>query len=243
MHNNLIIDIGNTTTKCALFKATECIVDKRFTSLSTLVTFIKKKTYKNAIISSVASKKATQFVIKNVKNPIIFESTTPIPIINKYRTPDTLGADRLANVIASNARFKKQNVLVIDAGTCLKFDFINAEAHYLGGAISLGLRMRFKALNTFTANLPLIKNIEKIPLEGRTTNESMQAGCYNGMLAEIKMIVKEYQEKYKNLKVIFTGGDMPFIENIDFPQKNSIFADRLLTLRGLNEIVEYNAYS
>jgi len=235
--------MGNTATKCAIFNGSECLEDKRFTSLSELIEFIEGILYENVIICSVASQKATNFVINNVKKPIIFKHTTTIPITNKYHTPETLGSDRLANVIAANARFKAENVLVIDAGTCLKFDFINKEAQYLGGAISLGLRMRLSALNTFTANLPLIEKIENTPLEGRTTNESMLAGCYNGMIAEIKMIVKEYQEKYNNLKVILTGGDMPFIENIDFSQKNSIFADRLLTLRGLNEIVQHNAHS
>ena len=239
----LIIDAGNTSTKCVVFENGELHKVNSFTSLTLWKRHIDNINYNECIISSVASKKATDFMVQNTKNALLFNSKTPIPISNKYKTPSTLGYDRLANVIAANAIFPNQNSVVIDAGTCLKFDFINDKNEYQGGSISPGLRMRFKALHTFTANLPLIEGIESQELIGRNTNESMISGCLNGMVAEIDNVIEQYKNQYPNLNVILTGGDAEIVEKSDFKQKNSIFANRWLTLKGLNEILQYNVRS
>jgi type III pantothenate kinase len=239
----LIIDAGNTSTKCVLVVNGELQEVKRFTSLTLWKKHIKELEYQACIISSVASKKATEFMVDNTNSAILFSSKTPIPISNGYKTPETLGYDRLANVIAANALYPNQNSLVIDAGTCLKFDFINDNKQYLGGAISPGLSMRFKALHTFTANLPLIEQIESQHLIGKNTTESMISGCLNGMVAEIDNVIEQYRNLYSNLNVILTGGDAEMVEKSGFKQKNSIFANHWLTLNGLNEILQYNVRS
>ncbi len=237
---NLIIDIGNTSTKVAGFKNDLMQWQKTYTSLSSFKNDMSELTIANAIISSVAKAELTNFVKSAIPNSIILNYQLPIPIKNLYKTPQTLGNDRIANVVAGYRLFNDSNTLIIDAGTCLKFDFINNNNEYLGGAISPGLHMRFKALHTLTANLPLIDKFEETDLIGVDTNTSMMSGCYNGLFHEIDATINHYINKYDDLKVILTGGDVSKLEKMDFSQKNSIFADRWLTLKGLNEILKYN---
>jgi type III pantothenate kinase len=238
---NLIVDIGNTSTKVAGFENDEMIWQKTYKSLTNLKNDLDKMIITNAIISSVAREELTNFVKNVVPKSIILNHLLPIPIKNLYKTPKTLGNDRLANAVAGYRLFNDSNTLIIDAGTCLKFDFINKNNEYLGGAIAPGLRMRFNALHTLTANLPLIENFDEVELIGNDTNSSMISGCYNGIINEIEATIVHYTNMYNDLNVILTGGDVSRIEKMDFSQKNSIFADRWLTLKGLNEILKYNA--
>ncbi len=238
---NLVIDIGNTQTKWALFNQKELIHNDVINSLKEVPNIIEKVTFSEVIISSVASQEDTNFVKEIFQKPLVLDYKTPIPIENKYQSPQTLGNDRLANAVGGFLSFPHHNTLIIDAGTCLKFDFINQNKEYLGGAIAPGLNMRFKALHTFTANLPFEENIELKDFVGTNTQESIISGCANGMKNEILQTISQYETKYENLKVIFTGGDITWLENMNLSQKNSIFADRWLTLRGLNEILNYNA--
>lgn len=233
----LIIDIGNTRIKFALFQE-QTLFAFDTGDVSQLKHFIKNKIIKNAIISSVAKSEKIEelLTIHNIRF-VNFSHKTKIPIINKYATPKTLGDDRLANVIGGSILYPNKNVLVIDCGTCLKFDFINQKSEYIGGAISLGLKMRFKALNKFTENLPVIQPKEIDFLEGNSTENSILSGIINGTIAEINGVISQYSAIYESLTIILTGGDANFF---DTKIKSNIFVNSNLTLIGLNEILLYN---
>ncbi len=165
--------------------------------------------------------------------------TTPLPLENLYKTPETLGKDRIAAIVATSINYKGENVLVIDMGTCVTYDFLNANNQYLGGAISPGFEMRFKALNTFTGKLPKVEYKQDTPeLIGNSTKNSILSGVFNGLKHEIQETINQYNLQYNNLKVVLTGGD---IKLFDLEPKNRIFADKFLVLKGLNEILNYNA--
>lgn len=233
----LIIDIGNTRIKFALFKGQTFFV-KGIGNINELKDFCEGKKIKKAIISSVAKSDLIEtFLIKN--NIPFFHLThkTKLPIFNKYATPKTLGDDRLANVVGAKSIYPNQNVLTIDCGTCIKFDLITAKQEYFGGAISPGLVMRFKALNAFTNGLPLITYTKITYLVGNTTNESILSGVINGCIAEIEGITAKYLANYEKLTIILTGGDAKYF---DKELKSNIFAEPNLTLIGLNEILLFN---
>jgi type III pantothenate kinase len=156
---------------------------------------------------------------------------------NAYATPKTLGNDRIALVSAASKLYPSQNVLVIDVGTCITFDIINSENQYLGGAISPGLQMRYRALNTFTENLPLLEPQEEVNLIGNTTMMSMHSGVIFGIISEIDGVISMYKSQYKDLTIILTGGDSVFLCK---RLKNSIFANSNFLLEGLNYILEFN---
>jgi type III pantothenate kinase len=240
---NLIIDLGNTQDKYAVFKD-----DKIIESWKDHITRIsawkrKLKTLpevKLSILSTVYEGNVLTIIRKSLANKLALielSAATPVPINNKYQTPETLGNDRLANVVGATVIFPKQNVLVIDMGTCIKYDFIDKKKNYFGGAISPGFEMRFKALKHFTYQLPLIEPSENFSLTGRSTEESILSGVQNGIIFEINGMINEYEKKHDELKVIITGGDHAFFAN---HLKSSIFAAPNLTLQGLNEILEYN---
>ena len=242
---NLIIDIGNTAIKVAITNNNSEILESstfKISDFQLTINFIQSQSYRKAIISSVGPHFETQEIIKGVKNLIVFDKLTELPFTILYATPHSLGKDRIANAAGAFSRFPNQNTLVIDAGTCLKFDFINDKAEYLGGSISPGLTMRLKALHTFTANLPLLENYTaNQPLIGNDTSSSMLVGSINGMKNEIIRTIEEYQKEFSNLNIILTGGEAHFFENVVISEKNSIFADSFLTLKGLNTILNYNA--
>ncbi|HKL32104.1 MAG TPA: type III pantothenate kinase, partial [Tangfeifania sp.] len=161
----------------------------------------------------------------------------PLPIENLYQTKDTLGKDRIAAVVGAFDLYPNTNVLVIDAGTAITFDIINEQGQYLGGNISPGLEMRFKALNKFTGRLPLVRKNDFDNLYGRTTEEAILAGVQHGIVFETDKAIETFKEFYNNLKVIITGGDAIFF---DKKLKNSFFVHFNLTALGLNRILEHN---
>jgi type III pantothenate kinase len=233
----LIIDIGNTRIKFALFKGQTFLV-KGVGDIADLKVFGEKQNITQAIISSVAKSKTVESFLKENKIPFFhLDSKTSLPITNNYTTPKTLGDDRLANVVGGAFLFPKKSVLTIDCGTCIKFDMVTDSNEYFGGAISPGLIMRFKALNTFTNGLPLIEFKEINYLVGKSSEQSILSGVINGCLAEINGIVDQYSAIYENLTVILTGGDAKYFEN---ELKSNIFAEPNLTLIGLNEILLFN---
>jgi type III pantothenate kinase len=237
---NLVIDLGNTLVKCAVFEDSTMVdffVFKEFDKASASSILAKFKGIRSVILSSVINQSEEVAGFFKHLNFYCFDRNSPLPLKNLYQSPESLGYDRIAGAVAGNNRFPDQNVLIIDAGTCLKFDFVNKDNAYLGGAISPGMNMRYKALHTFTAKLPLISYSEKVEVMGTTTQESITSGVQQGMLEEIKGRITSLREKYNDLQIVATGGDWIYFDK-EF--KNSIFADPYLVLKGLNIILNYN---
>lgn len=238
---NLIVDKGNTKTKIAVFnKTAEIVFIKVFANdkFDTPKSIIKKYEIKNCIICNVSKEQVN--IEKNLFNTFIeFSDKTPTPIINKYQTPETLGLDRLALSVAANEKFPQQDCLIIDAGTCITYDIVTKEKEYLGGAISPGINMRFKALHQQTGKLPLVNyNETDFPtLIGRKTNDALYSGVVNAVLFEMKGFIAAYRKMFPPLNIILTGGDKELFE---MALKNHIFADQNLILKGLNKILNYN---
>lgn len=235
---NLVVDYGNSAAKVGIFDHQNLLQKSAFTSAAELCNFLKQSSAENLIISSV--KEDAQLVVQwaeRTKQKFILDHSLPLPVKNLYATPDTLGVDRLAGVCGAQQLFPFQNCLVIDAGTCITYDFIDKGGSYHGGSISPGLTMRFQAVHTFTAKLPLVSAKENINLIGNSTETSIQSGVVNGLLTEIEGIISRYREKFEGLRVILCGGDSRFFEN---QLKASIFASPELVLIGLNSILIYN---
>ncbi|MBT8325364.1 MAG: type III pantothenate kinase [Winogradskyella sp.] len=239
---NLIIDVGNTLVKFAVFKADEIVYKEEFKHRSFVKHFKNVLNVypdiNNAILSTVGqfNEKYIQLVNKHL-NCIELNANTKLPFNNKYETPKTLGVDRIALVSASVLHFPDQNVLIIDAGTCVTYDFITNDNNYIGGAISPGLSMRYRALNTFTAKLPLLNVQQPKSVVGKTTESSIHSGVVNGIVLEIDGVIDQYKEQFGDLTVILTGGDGKFLSN---QLKNSIFANSNFLLQGLNYILQFN---
>jgi len=238
---NLIIDIGNTRIKNAVFDEGELIHNEIFTDenfLKGTLKIIEKYQCKNAIISSVgAVKKYDLIQLKSKIKLFVLNSETKVPFENKYSTPKTLGVDRIALVSSAVSNFPKKNVLIIDAGTCITYDFVNNEGCYFGGAISPGISMRYRALNKFTKKLPLLEPSNNYNLIGDSTETSIHSGVIFGVISEIDSAVLQYKEKNEDLTVVLTGGDVNFLAN---KLKNGIFANPNFLLKGLNTILTYN---
>jgi type III pantothenate kinase len=239
---NLIIDVGNTLVKLAVFQGNE-LFEKLVINHEDFLKEVKRVLDKypiitNGIISSVGKlNKEDVQVVALMIDLLVLSSDTKQPFENLYKTPKTLGVDRIALVSASVEQFSNSNVLIIDAGTCITYDFINSENQYFGGAISPGIRLRYQSLHNLTANLPLLESKQPELLIGNTTDSSIHSGVVFGVLKEIDGIINEYKEKYSDLTVILTGGDANFLSK---QLKNGIFANSNFLLEGLNFILEYN---
>ncbi len=235
---NLVIDYGNTSAKVGIFDHHKLIKQFVFSSPSDLKKFLENYSAANFIISSVATD-ATEVATwaKSVNRKYILDSELPLPITNRYATPQTLGLDRIAGVCGANQLFPGEHCLVIDAGTCVTYDFLDRTGNFLGGGISPGLMMRFQAVHNFTSKLPLATPVENPVLIGDSTISCIQSGVINGLIAELNGIIGQYQEKFEGLRVILCGGDARFFEN---RLKGSIFAVPELVLSGLNSILIHN---
>lgn len=240
---NLTIDIGNTLSKYAIFDKTKIIECGNITTIenSFFSQVLEHRNISNIIVSSVGnplSKEAIELIKASNVHMIDFDQNTPLPFTNNYKTPQTIGKDRLAAVAGAILLYPKENLLVIDAGTAITYDYINSQGEYLGGNISLGINMRFKALNTFTKRLPLIEPSLEFDLIGKNTQEAIKNGVLNGILHEVDGMITDCISKFAPLRTVFTGGDTYFF---DAKLKNRIFAHSNLVLEGLNSILEYNA--
>ena len=193
-----------------------------------------------AILSSVKAvdKEVLQFFSQNFEYFIELDHLTNLPIENRYETPETLGKDRIAAAVGANEFFPNQNILVIDAGTAITYDLISEKNEFLGGNISPGLQMRFKALNHFTEKLPLVDYSADFKSIGTTTEQAIRAGVQNGILYEMEGAIESFNRNYENLQIVMTGGDSIFF---DKKLNYSIFVHFNLTLIGLNRILEHNA--
>jgi type III pantothenate kinase len=232
---NLVIDFGNTTGKAALFNKDELIEVFKPIRIDEITTIYTKNTVDNVIISSSGiNPKSIQDQFEGKGMILSYKSKLPFKLA--YKTPETLGLDRIAAVAGAFYKFLGSNSLVIDMGTCITYDILVNNVH-LGGGISPGLNMRLKALNTFTANLPLVELNVDVALVGDSTKSAILSGVVNGVKAEIEEIIRMYSDNYGSLQIIICGGDSVFFEN---KLKASIFAAPELVLRGLNGILQYN---
>ncbi len=237
----LILDFGNTFQKAAVFKDNELITLEKFDNinLKQLQLFLMSYTEITSCICSSVIKTSTDII--NWLNEKYFfielSHQTAIPIINKYSTPNTLGKDRLAAAVGAFSLASGHNVLSIDTGTAIKFDFVSKNGEYLGGSISPGLYLRFKALHTFTAKLPLVNYNNVHELIGKDTETSILSGVMNGAIAEINNFIDEYKLRFSGLKIFITGGESIYFERYI---KSHIFAVSNLVLIGLNEILKFN---
>ncbi|WP_299434694.1 type III pantothenate kinase [uncultured Aquimarina sp.] len=239
---NLVIDVGNTSIKIGVFEG-DSIVHKETMEPESFLEVIKKIHHDyplidQALLSSVASiKEKDVSFVKDLFRTMILDHTIHMPFKNLYATPTTLGVDRLALVAAAIHQFPRKDVLIIDAGTCITYDFKNKQGEYLGGAIAPGLRLRYTSLNNFTSKLPLLDLESPKNHIGDTTNQAIHSGVVNGVLYEIKGTIDEYCNTYPDLTVILTGGDAHFLSK---RLKNSIFATSNFLLEGLNHILAFN---
>ena len=238
---NLVIDIGNTVAKLAAFEGKELkevLFDSNRT-LARLPDFCRKYPFDKAIAVTVIDLDAeVERQLAGLPCPLLWlDKDSPLPVANLYETPQTLGYDRMAAVVAAHDRFPGRDLLVIDSGTCITYEFIDAAGRYHGGNISPGMHMRFKALHHLTDHLPLVSAEGRMLLLGKDTETAIRAGVLKGMEYEVEGYIREMKHKYPELLVFLTGGD-DF--SFDASLKSSIFADKFLVLKGLNRILDYN---
>ena len=240
---DLAIDIGNNYTKLAIFENGKLLYSNAWRKFKkeNLKILYKKYPFDRAILADVSGEtfEAEQFIRKHAQY-IKLTHSTPIPITNRYKTPNTLGLDRIAAVAGARAMHPKGNLLVIDAGTCITYEFLNSKDEYFGGGISPGLQIRFKSLKRYTGKLPLLEKQDVDYLIGGSTDESILSGVINGTAAEINGIIDRYKEEFPKLKVVLTGGDGRFFESY---MKSGIFVAPNLVLYGLHKILLHNVPS
>ncbi|TBX70605.1 type III pantothenate kinase [Flavobacterium silvisoli] len=238
----LAIDVGNTRIKAAVFEAN---------TLFDAFIFVKEEFAEKIEIILQQHPKITTMVVASVGNldPSAFSSfekrtkiefishKTKFPFQNLYATPNTLGIDRMVLAAGAVLQFPKQNRLIIDAGTCITYDFVDADDRYLGGAISPGITLRYESLHHFTAKLPLLTKSYPENFIGNSTTESMHSGVVNGVISEIDSFIENYKTRYAKFIIILTGGDADFLAK---RLKNTIFANSNFLLESLNQTFQYN---
>jgi type III pantothenate kinase len=240
---NLIIDIGNTRTKVAVFDK-QVIIEK--ITVEELSQSLLNDIYKTFNIERIILSTVKLDIDKNVislindwgKLFILLSHETKLPIQNHYKTPKTLGQDRIASVIGATHFFPNQHCLVIDAGTCITYDFIDSNETYIGGSISPGLSMRYRAMHEFTASLPLLNKQRLNTFVGYDTVTSMQTGVDYGLSFEIQGFIQKYFTNFGQINVIMTGGDAAYLAAM---LKYEVIVNPNLVLIGLDKILTYNA--
>jgi type III pantothenate kinase len=239
---NLVIDIGNSLTKLAVFDQNRLVNSVQLEDFDQEIILRLKKQYPEldkAILSAVTKHDSTRFQLlrKGFSYFLELSTTTPVPIKNNYRSKATLGIDRLAAAVGATCLFPGKDLLIIDAGTAITYDIVDKEKGFMGGNISPGLRTRFRALHQFTGRLPLLTPDDNWPDIGTTTEEGIQSGVLAGILSEVESVIDRMKSKWPELTIIVTGGDAKFF---DKKLKSSIFVKFQITLLGLNRILEYN---
>jgi len=238
---NLVIDIGNTLQKIAVFNNDDEVYSQSFSFVTKeiLLSVFNQYAIKYSIVSSVV--KPDEQVVELLKTNttmIHYTHQTKLPVTILYKSAASLGLDRIANAVGAATLFPDQNVLSIQTGTCLVFDFVNESKEYLGGSISPGMKMRFEALHEKTKNLPFVKANENSPnFLGTDTFGSLSSGVMNGIGYEIDGFITAYRARFENLIVLLTGGDAVYLQKLI---KNTTFAASNVVLKGLNEIIKFN---
>jgi len=239
---NLVLDIGNSRTKISVFRGSELVklLVRDFPDPEAVKQLIQEfPGADKAIICSTKDypEELMNCLRQEIKFVIEFSHLTPVPVKVLYHTPETLGKDRIAAVTGASLLFPGKDILVIDSGSAITYDFINSSGEYTGGNISPGLNMRFKALHHYTGRLPMVAPDQDYGFWGKDTFSAIRAGVQNGILFEMEGYIGHFKKIYKKMQVIFTGGDVNFFER---KLKNSFFVDSNLVSKGLNRILEYN---
>ncbi|CAI8241146.1 MAG: Type III pantothenate kinase [Flavobacteriaceae bacterium] len=237
----LILDIGNTNIKYALYENDECqhIGVLNSEEDSNFEEIINVHPITHIFYSDVRGRFSNRIstIFPTVKKTSLTTALLKFPFKNNYTTPETLGSDRMALMAAACFKYPKQACLVIDMGSCITYDFIDADAVYYGGSISLGIRMRYEALHKQTARLPELLPRRPESILGQSTEASIHAGVYYGIIAELEYQIDTYADKYSNLKIILTGGDhIRLSKSI----KKPIFAEPNFLLEGMQALLQYN---
>ncbi|WP_207533796.1 type III pantothenate kinase [Desertivirga arenae] len=243
MHN-LIIDIGNSSAKLGLFYNRSIVKTYSFRELGPqqIEEFLEGEKINSSILSTVkAGVENIEAYLSHISRYIRFSTEIEMPVKVHYKTPNTLGLDRLAAVIGANSLYRNKNCLVIDSGTCITYDLVDSDGNYYGGSISPGINMRYKAMNSFTGKLPLVEfNPRFSEKNGSDTKTSMISGVQNGVVYEAYGFIESYSRQYSDIIILLCGGDFNFF---DTQLKNSIFAQNVktvpdLVLIGLNEVIK-----
>lgn len=239
---NLCIDVGNTQVKFGIYDLEGkgiAYLKAPDLAIAFLKTMILKYGIKQAIISSVRieNEEVYLFLEQELDKVLKLSPKVCVPIQSQYETPKTLGNDRLAVAVAATVLYPKEHVLIVDAGTCITYDFVTKESVYMGGSILPGINMRFKALHELTAKLPLIEQEILGTFIGTSTKTSIQTGIMQGVLHELSGFKSQYEQQFGNIRIIVTGGDASYFES---QLKSEIFAQPNLVLIGLNKILDYN---
>lgn len=237
----LTIDVGNSRIKVAVFehnKQLDFYIFKTNEALKKFENIFKKHSNLQKIILSSVGKLDEEAVnyIKNQFPTEIINHKSKFPFINLYTTPETLGIDRMVLAAGATLMFPNQNRLIIDAGTCITYDFVNNNNEYLGGAISPGISIRYKSLNDYTSKLPLLSINEDFKIIGDSTKSAIHSGVINGVIFEIEGFISQYSLKNQDLTIILTGGDADFLAK---RLKNTIFANSNFLLESLNLLSLY----
>ena len=238
---NLVVDVGNTATKCAIFENDQLRKKWSFSSKSPsqdLTSLNPKEVSAVLVANSGSLSEELKDELKRFSGVQILSANHKLPFTSEYLTPKTLGLDRIAAMAGGLADFPGENLFIVDAGTCITFDVLSSKKVHLGGRISPGVKMRLKAMNTFTAQLPLVdsEQFTDIPW-GNDTNSSLLSGAIQGSIDEFTSASSRFFSQFPNGKVIITGGDAQIFENT---LKNNIFADPDLVVKGLNAILCLN---
>lgn len=239
----LCLDFGNTRSKAALFNkdALQDVIVLREDTVAHLNEIIRQYKPQRSILSSVVHHdEAVEDLLKNQTHFHKLSHLSKLPFTIPVGKPETMGADRIAIAAASVFLFPHQNNLAIGLGTCITYNFINQQHEFMGGSISPGTEMRFKAMHQYTAQLPLVKAHWNVPLTGYDTATNLQSGVVLGMAKEIEGIVDLYKEKWGNFNALLTGGDIALFSPY---LKREIFADPHLIFKGLYAISRYNVAS
>ncbi|MDD2285396.1 MAG: type III pantothenate kinase [Paludibacter sp.] len=238
---NLCIDQGNSSTKIAVFDRDAIVYEKSAekSELKSLLDVFDTYPIEFSILSSVVelNQDLKQLLTERSKQVVFLDHHTPLPVVNAYKTPETLGKDRLAAVVGAAALQPDKDILIIDAGTAVTYDFIDASGVYHGGNIAPGIELRLKSLHAFTQKLPLVEVNANVDFLGTDTGSAIQSGVLYGIVLEIDGYVERLMLKYPKLSVFLTGGSAVLFEN---KLKSRIFADKNLVLTGLNRILQYN---
>lgn len=238
---HLVVDIGNTRIKAGLFSSSGLDTDAVFSGddlIEQLVDWAKDHSIDHIAIASVGmAQDALAIALEGIAPVLTIQHGTPLPIQTSYATLETLGIDRICASVGATSMFPNENLLVIDAGTCITYDLVTSEGTHLGGRISPGFKMRLDAMHHFTARLPQVEPSQPDEMIGRDTKASMQSGSFWGIVEEIDGAIRHYSGEYPNLKVILTGGDSPRFEQ---HVENPIFAAPDLVLHGIHAILMHN---